>query len=98
MCHPSGFPPTNFRDGILENFAASPTYPGHVYLTYENWDTAASHMDVYFTQSTNGGLTWSAATLVNDDANASTDQFQPSVAAGSGGAVAVAFYDRRATC
>ena len=29
---------------------------------------------------------------------ATTDQFQPSVAAGPGGAVAVAFYDRRALC
>jgi hypothetical protein len=97
--NPNGYlPPTNFRDGIIENFAASPTYPGHVYLTYENWDTAASHMDVYFTQSTNGGLTWSAPTLVNDDGDSTTDQFQPSVAAGSGGAVAVAFYDRRAAC
>jgi hypothetical protein len=93
------FPPTNFRDGIIENFAASPTYPGHVYLTYENWDTAASHADVYFTQSTDGGLTWSNPARVNDDANTgSTDQFQPSVAAGPGGAVAVAFYDRRAAC
>jgi len=44
-------------------------------------------------------LTWSAPILVNDDANtAATDQFQPSVAAGPGGAVAVAFYDRRAAC
>jgi hypothetical protein len=92
------FPPTNFRDGILENFAASPTYPGHVYLTYENWDPVASHSDVYFTQSTDGGLTWSAPSLVNDDGDPSTDQFQPSVAAGPGGAVAVAFYDRRAAC
>jgi hypothetical protein len=92
------FPPTNFRDGILENFAASPTYPGHVYLTYENWDPVASHSDVYFTQSTDGGLTWSAPSLVNDDGDRSTDQFQPSVAAGPGGAVAVAFYDRRAAC
>jgi hypothetical protein len=93
------FPPTNFRDGIIENFAASPTYPGHVYLTYENWDPDASHSDVYFTQSTDGGLTWSSPSLVNDDANtAATDQFQPSVAAGPGGAVAVAFYDRRAAC
>jgi hypothetical protein len=91
------FPPTNFRDGILENFAASPTYAGHVYLTYENWDAAVSHSDVYFTQSTDGGLTWSTPALVNDDANP-TDQFQPSVAAGPGGAVAVAFYDRRAAC
>ena len=92
------FPPTNFRDGILENFTASPTYPGHVYLTYENWDPVANHSDVYFTQSTTGGLTWSDPKLVNDDGDPSTDQFQPSVAAGPGGAVAVAFYDRREAC
>jgi hypothetical protein len=92
------FPPTNFRDGIIENFAASPTYAGHVYLTYENWDVVANHSDVYFTQSTDGGLTWSAPALVNDDGDPSTDQFQPSVAAGPNGAVAVAFYDRRAVC
>jgi len=90
-------PNTNFRDGITESFAASPTYPGHLYLTYEDWD--GTQMDVKFAQSTDGGLTWSAPALVNDDANtASTDQFQPSVAAGAGGAVAVAFYDRRAAC
>ena len=37
---------------------------------------------------------------VNDniDNAGPTDQFQPSVAAGPGGAVAVAFYDRRAPC
>jgi hypothetical protein len=93
------FPPTKFRDGIIENFAASPTYAGHVYLTYENWDPVASHSDVYFVQSTDGGLTWSDPELVNDDANTgTTDQFQPSVAAGPNGAVAVAFYDRRAAC
>jgi hypothetical protein len=98
--NPNGFfQNTNFRDGIIENFAASPTYPGHAYLTYESWDTAAGTMDVYFTQTTDGALTWSTPVRVNDDANtASSDQFQPSVAAGSGGAVAVAFYDRRAAC
>src|SRR5438105_1359500 len=98
--NPLGYlPPTNFRDGIIENFTASPTYPGHLYLTYENYDPVGGHMDVYFAQSTDGGLTWSAPSLVNDDANtAATDQFQPSVAAGPGGAVAIAFYDRRAAC
>jgi hypothetical protein len=98
--NPNGsFANTNFRDGIIENFASSETYPGHVYLTYEDWDQAAGTMNVKFTQSTDGGLTWSAPILVNDDANtAATDQFQPSVAAGPGGAVAVAFYDRRAAC
>jgi hypothetical protein len=94
------FPPTKFRDGIIENFAASPTYAGHVYLTYENWDPVAGHSDVYFVQSTDGGLTWpNPPVLVNDDANSgTTDQFQPSVAAGPNGAVAIAFYDRRAAC
>ena len=58
-------------------------------------------MDVKFTQSTDGGLTWSAPALVNDNVDSPgvpTDQFQPSVAAGPDGAVAVAFYDRRAPC
>jgi hypothetical protein len=98
--NPNGFlPNTNFRDGIIENFSASPTYPGHAYMTWENWDFAQGQFDVKFSQSTDGGNTWSAPVTVNDAANsAGTDQFQPSVAAGPGGAVAVAFYDRRADC
>jgi hypothetical protein len=90
-------PNTTFRDGIVENFTASRTHAGHLYLTYEDWDGA--QFDVYFTQSANGGRTWSRPARVNDNADpAATDQFQPSVAEGPGGAVAVAFYDRRAAC
>ena len=89
------FPNTTFRDGILENFTASPTYPGHLYMAYEDWN--GTQMDVRFSQSTDGGVTWSPGVVVNDDGG-SSDQFQPSVAAGPGGAVAVAFYDRRAAC
>jgi hypothetical protein len=58
-------------------------------------------MDVKFTQSTDGGSTWSAPVTMNDNVDAAgvpTDQFQPSVAAGPAGAVAVAFYDRRLPC
>jgi hypothetical protein len=88
------YPNIRARIGIIENFAASPTYPGHVYMTWEHWD--GSQFDVMFSQSTDGGLTWSAPIQVNDpDGN---DQFQPSVAAGPGGAVAVAFFDRRQSC
>ncbi len=95
----ASLPNTTFRDGITENFTASPTHPGHLYLTYENWD--GTQMDVKFTQSTDGGSTWSAPVTVNDNIDAPgvpTDQFQPSVAAGPDGAVAVAFYDRRLPC
>ncbi len=92
---------TRFRSGIAENFAASPTYPDHLYLTYEDWDPVAGQADVMFTQSTDGGATWTTPTLVNDNADAPgvpTDQFQPSIAAGPNGAVAIAFYDRRQAC
>jgi hypothetical protein len=95
------YPNTRFRSGIVENFAASPTYPNHVYLTYEDWNPVAGQADVKFTQSTNGGVTWTTPVVVNDNVDAPgapTDQFQPSVAAGPNGAVAIAFYDRRLAC
>ena len=97
----AGLPNTRFRDGITESFSASPTFPGHLYLTFENWDALNGQMDVKFTQSTDAGVTWSAPIVVNDNVDAlavPTDQFQPSIAAGPGGAVAVAFYDRRSAC
>ena len=97
----AGLPNTRFRDGITESFSASPTYAGHLYLTFENWDALNGQMDVKFTQSMDAGMTWSAPIVVNDNVDAlavPTDQFQPSIAAGPGGAVAVAFYDRRSAC
>jgi hypothetical protein len=87
-------PNTRFRDGILEHFAASQDFGGHLYVTWEDWD--GTQFDIKFAQSTDGGETWSAPIRVNDADP--TDQFQPSVAAGPGGTVAVAFYDRRQEC
>lgn len=90
-------PNTTFRDGIVESFVASPTYAGHLYLTYEEWRDG--QFDVRFTQSADGGVTWSVPVVVNDNADPlASDQFQPTVNAGPGGVVAVAFYDRRAAC
>jgi hypothetical protein len=94
------YPNTRFRSGIIENFAASPTFANHLYLTFEDWDPVAGQADVKFTQSTDGGAHWTTPVVVNDnvDTGTPTDQFQPSVAAGPNGAVAVAFYDRRRAC
>ena len=91
-------PNTTFRDGIPFAFAVSPDYyPGHLYLAYNDYST---QYNVFLVQSTDGGLTWSNPAPVNDDiaSNRVADHFQPEVAAGPGGAVAVAFYDRRASC
>ncbi len=93
----AALPNTTFRDGIVENFTASKTHSGHLYLTYENWD--GTQFDVYFSQSIDSGSSWSTPARVNDTPTRhASDQFQPSVAEGPGGAVAIAFYDRRAAC
>jgi len=91
----------SFRDGILESFAASQTYPGQAYVAYEDWNSATNQMDVRLSESHDWGIGWSPVALEDTSAasgTASTDQFQPEVAAGPGGALGVAFYDRRAVC
>jgi hypothetical protein len=95
------YPNTRFRTGIVESFAASPTYVGHLYLTFEDWNPLVGQADVKFTQSLDGGLTWTSPVIVNDNVDpvgAPTDQFQPSIATGPAGAVAIEFYDRRQAC
>jgi hypothetical protein len=93
--NPGNFSNGNFRDGILEAFAASQTFPGHLYVAYEDWD--GTQMDVRLSESIDGGVTWQSRPL-QDSGLGSTDQFQPEVATGPNGAVAVAWYDRRASC
>jgi hypothetical protein len=89
---------TTFRDGINFAFAASQDFPGHLYLAYNDFN--GTQYNVFLVQSTDGGQTWSKPVAVNDDIASGrvADHFQPAVAAGPGGAVAVAFYDRRASC
>ncbi len=98
--YPGDYVNGNFRDGILQNFTASKTYPGHAYVAYEDYNAATGTVDVKFAYTMDGGFNFSTPVTVNDPStvNDGTDQFQPSVATGTGGAVAVAFYDRRRTC
>ncbi len=91
-------PNTTFRDGINFAFAVSQDHPGHLYLAYNDFN--GTQYNVFLVQSTDGGQTWSKPVPVNDDIASGrvADHFQPAVAAGPGGAVAVGFYDRRANC
>jgi hypothetical protein len=89
---------TTFRDGINFAFNVSPDMPGHLYLVYDDFN--GTQYNVFFVQSGDGGETWSKPMPVNDDILSGNvaDHFQAAVAAGPNGGVAVAFYDRRATC
>ncbi len=93
----AALPNTTFRDGISYNMAVNPAN-GHVLLALEV--QGDNGIDVQLTESADGGQTFSAPIFVNDAATVTdgTDQFQPTVAAGPNGTVAVAFYDRRLAC
>lgn len=88
---------TTFRDGISYNMTVNPVN-GHVLLALEVQNS--NGIDVQLSESADGGQTFSLPVFVNDSAtiNDGTDQFQPTVAAGLDGTVAVAFYDRRLPC
>jgi len=90
--------------GILPNgLFRTPTFPMFdinsngtllvAWQDYRNGDT-----DVLFSKSSDGGANWTAPVRVNDDpVGDGMDQFQPTIAAGPGGQVSIAWYDRRLT-
>ena len=85
-----------FRSNSFAQAAVNPV-SGAIYLVYNDDPAGADRGNIFFRQSTNGGATWSAATIVNDDAG-TTDQFFPTLAIDpSGTRLFVGWYDRRTT-
>ena len=70
-------------------------YRGNVYLAYGDYGTDGS-LDMFFTLSTDGGITWSSKKRINDDPSGNrADQFHPWLAVDQKGVISVIFYDRR---
>jgi uncharacterized repeat protein (TIGR01451 family) len=84
--------------------AGSPTR-GNIYITFQADPDGAGpdRSDVFFTRSTDGGITWSTPVSVNAGAavtanpdTTTNDNWQPSIAVSPGsGDILVTFYDRR---
>ena len=97
---PLTYPNTNFRDGIEDTFTvgqkrlSNGTYP--LYMAYEDHSTGFGNLMI--TGSFDGGQTWSAPFLINDNANPNVDEVQPNLTAAANGTISVAFYDRRLPC
>ncbi|RKX69208.1 hypothetical protein DRP53_08910 [candidate division WOR-3 bacterium] len=69
---------------------------GTIYCVYSDYSPAQTDLDIYFTKSTDGGLTWSAKKRINDDAlNNGCDQFHPWLTVDRDGRIVVVFLDRR---
>jgi len=88
-----GYANTTFEDGIEETFAVG----NHaIYLAYES--KSSGFGNILLTASYDRGRTWTDPIQVNDNADASVDEFQPNLAVGRDGTVSVNFYDRRLAC
>jgi sugar lactone lactonase YvrE len=82
-----------FRTNAFPSVAVNPVN-GDLYVAYN--DRAGSDRgNIYFTQSSDGGATWSAPVQVNDDAT-TNDQWQPAIAVKPNGTqLFLGWYDRR---
>jgi hypothetical protein len=97
---PRQYPSQKFRNLSLPIMAAAPN--GELYATWADYraapdpatDADDAQADIVFTKSTNGGNTWSAPTVVNQD-KTNADQFQPYIAVTPQGELQIAYFDRR---
>jgi len=84
-----------FRTNTFPQAVVNPTNPNNVYVTFDDNPAGTDRGDIYFTQSNNGGTTWSTPVRVNDDAT-TRDQWQPALAIKPNGSqLFIGFYDRR---
>jgi hypothetical protein len=83
-----------FRTNAFPQAAVNPVN-GDLYVVFNDNPVGADKADIFFTQSSNFGGTWSTPVRVNDDAGAN-DQWQPTLAVmPSGEHLFISFYDRR---
>lgn len=91
-----GRPALNGRIRIT-NFPAvgtNPTNGNEVYVTWNASPSGVDDADVFFSRSTDGGVTWSTPVRLNDDTTTS-DQFMPALDVANDGTILIAWYDRR---
>lgn len=73
--------------------------PGHVYMTSTANGITRKEVngtDIYFSRSSDNGLSWEAPRIINDDEKGLVrDQFHPSIAVNAQGVIAITWYDRR---
>jgi hypothetical protein len=86
----------DFRTNAFPQAAVNPNDPNTVYLVYNDVGQAPGDRgDIYFTQTNNGGKSWTSPVKLNDDTT-SADQFFPTITVTPDGShMFVTWYDRR---
>jgi hypothetical protein len=79
--------------------AADLARPGNLYVTWTATgvlEKSSNGADIYFSRSTDFGVTWSTPAVINDDAKETgRDQFYSSIAVNSSGTLVITWYDLR---
>ena len=77
---------------------ASGTGHGNLYIAFNARDSSTNFLDIYLTQSTDGGATWSTPIRANPRSAADeSDKFFPWVVVNGKGKVGVVYYERKKT-
>jgi hypothetical protein len=86
----------SFRTNAFPMVAVNPANSQDLYVVYDDVGKASGDKaDIYFTQSSNGGTSWSTPIKVNDDTT-THDQWQPALAVTPDGThIFITWYDRR---
>jgi sugar lactone lactonase YvrE len=83
-----------FRTNAFPHVAINPV-SGNIYVAFNDTPGGGDRSNIYFTQSTDGGNTFSPAVQVNDDGG-TNDQWQPFIAVKPNGSeLFIGWYDRR---
>jgi len=86
--------------GSYPVLATDPANPSTVYLAFAGDPVSSAdplgldEADIYFSKSTDGGLTWSSPARVNDDTT-TNDQIHPDMAVKPDGTIDIVWYDKR---
>ncbi len=89
--------PGNFRVASLNALAQDPN-TGALYCIYPDTTSVVSNgsnVDLYFSKSTDDGLTWSVPVVINSDATPPGDQFFPWLEVDDKSRMHLTFYDTR---
>jgi hypothetical protein len=90
----------DFRAPSLQGLAVHPTDPNRLYFVFNDTTSITAgeaDVDVYFTQSTDAGATWSTPVVINGDSPEIGDQWFPWIEVDEEGRLHATWYDSRHT-
>jgi hypothetical protein len=88
-------PGLQYRCSGFPALSTDPSRPTNAYMVYTEFNVAKGQADVKFVRSTNGGVTWSAPVVLNDDVASPHQHIFPAISAAPNGDIGAAWFDTR---